>query len=277
MFITINFLKQIARSIYDKIHPILGTKEASIEMQRGAGGDISMKVDLIAENTVIDYLEKNNANILLISEEVGEKYIGNKNEIINNHFKLIVDPIDGSYNASRGIPFCCASLAFAVGDTLDDIQKSVIIDLSSGDIFWAEKEKGAFLNDQHISVSERGIGDKCVYELDFGLNALDGEIKTYGNILKYATHVRVMGSCALSLCQLAKGSIDAFVNFKSSMRLVDAAAGILILKEAGGSVIDFKGKQLSGKLSINQRFSFIASNKALESFFIRELKNLDLD
>ncbi len=277
MVITIDFLIDMARAIYENVHPILGTKEAAKEMEKGAGGDISMKVDLIAENTVIDYLEKNDANILLISEEIGEKYIGNKEEIDNNQFKLIVDPIDGSYNASRGIPFCCASLAFAVGETLEHIEKGVIVDLNSGDIFWAEKGKGAYLNSKSIFVSERGIGEKGVFELDFGLNALNGELKTYGNILKYATHVRVMGSCALSLCQLAKGSIDAFVNFKSSMRLVDAAAGLLILKEAGGCIIDFKGEELAGELSINQRFSFIASNKAHEPFFVQELKELNLD
>jgi myo-inositol-1(or 4)-monophosphatase len=72
MELSIDLLKQIAINVYDAIHPLLGTKEAAEKAQRGAGGDISMQIDLIAENIVIDTLENANVNLLLISEELGE-------------------------------------------------------------------------------------------------------------------------------------------------------------------------------------------------------------
>jgi fructose-1,6-bisphosphatase/inositol monophosphatase family enzyme len=84
-----------------------------------------------------------------------------------------------------------------------------------------------------------------------------------------------MGSCALSLCQVARGSMDAYINFKEIIRLVDAAAGILLVKEAGGKVFSFEGKDLEEELSINTRFAFIASNAKLEQFIKKELEKIN--
>ena len=75
MELSIDFLKQLAINVYEVVNPLLGTKEAAKRLKRGAGGDISMEIDIIAENAIVDTLEKANVNLLLISEEIGEKYI----------------------------------------------------------------------------------------------------------------------------------------------------------------------------------------------------------
>ncbi|MHA1468500.1 MAG: inositol monophosphatase family protein, partial [Promethearchaeota archaeon] len=110
MELSINLLKIIALNVYDAIHPILGSKKAAEKADRGAGGDISMQIDLIAEKIVIDTLENENVNLLLISEELGERYIGSKEKAIKSQNVLIIDPVDGSNNAVRGIPYCSISI-----------------------------------------------------------------------------------------------------------------------------------------------------------------------
>ncbi|GAG64669.1 unnamed protein product, partial [marine sediment metagenome] len=166
MELSIESLKKIALNVYRAIHPILGLKEASDKTTRGAGGDISMQIDLIAEKIIIDSLEKENVDILLISEEIGEKYIGNKEKAIKDQNILIVDPVDGSNNAVRGIPYCSVSIAYAIGKNLKDIKKAVVLDLVSKDIYWAVKGEGAYLNDKRIFVSDLNLLDKCFFELN---------------------------------------------------------------------------------------------------------------
>ncbi len=275
MEISIDFLKEMGLIIYEKVHPLLGTREAAQKLEKGAGGDISMNIDIIAENTIIEILEKKNLDLLLISEEIGEKYIGNKEKAIKNHFKVIVDPIDGSNNSIRGIPFCCVSIALAIGDKITDINKAVIINLTTKDIYWAEKGKGAYLNDKKIKVSNIGIDGEFIFELDFDYkNALDYLIK-YKSLLQKIYRVRVMGSNALSFCLLAQGSIDGFLDLRRSNRLMDIAAGYLIIKEAGGRIFSKNGEDLNSHLSINAEIPFIATNANLESFLKQELRKLE--
>ena len=147
MSISIDFLKDVALNVYKKVNPLLGRAEAAAKRGRGAGGDMSMEIDIIAEKIIINALKQRNVNLLLISEEIGEIYIGDKAIAKESQQKLIVDPIDGSTNSIRGIPFCCISIAYAEGNQLDDIEKAVVLDLTTKDIYWAEKGKGAYFND----------------------------------------------------------------------------------------------------------------------------------
>ncbi|MHA1488187.1 MAG: inositol monophosphatase family protein [Promethearchaeota archaeon] len=276
MEISINFLKQLSFDVYDRVHPLLGTKEASKELERGAGGDISMQLDIVAENIVIKKLENINADILLISEETGETYIGEKSSAIKNQTKLILDPIDGSSNAVRGVPYSSISIAFAIGERISDISKAVVLDLDTRDIYWAEKGRGAYLNDNKIIVSNNDISSKCIIEINVSKKNLLNQLNKYISIVKNFHNLRVMGSTALTLCQVARGSMDAFMNLRESNRLVDVAAGFLILKESGGFFFSKEGLDINNKLSIDLKFPFIASNAILEPFFKKELSLLSL-
>jgi len=274
MEVSIDFLKQMALNVYDKVHPLIGTEEAVKKYERGAGGDISMHIDIVAENAIIEFIERSNIDLLLISEEVGEKYIGDKDNAMKNQYKLIVDPIDGSSNAVRGVPFSSVSIAFAVGNKIANIEKAVVIDLTTRDLYSAKRGQGAFLNGNKISVSDRDK-QELIFEIDYRLINLVESLDKYKRIIKKSKRIRTMGSCALSLCQVARGSMDAYINFKEIIRLVDAAAGILLVKEAGGKVFSFEGKDLEEELSINTRFAFIASNAKLEQFIKKELEKIN--
>ena len=273
MELSIDFLKQIAFNVFEVVHPILGTKEAAIKSSKGAGGDLSMEIDLVAENAIIDSLQKVNVSLLLISEELGEKYIGNEEEAKENHNILIVDPLDGSNNAARGIPYCSVSIAYAIGKRVSDIKKAVVLNLITKDVYWAEKGKGAYLNDTKIQVSDLDISEKCFFELNLPMKNLMKNLQKLTPLIRRFYRVRILGSSALTLCQIARGSMEAFINLRPSNRLVDVAAGMLILKEAGGKIFSIDGIEIDDELSIDVRFPFISCNIELESFLKKELVN----
>lgn len=271
MELSINLLKKIAINVYDVIHPILGSKEAAKKSQRGAGGDISMQIDLLAEQSVIRTLESEKVDILMISEEIGEIYIGNKNNAINNQNVLIIDPVDGSNNAVRGIPYCSISIAYAIGKRIKDIKKAVVLDLVSKDIYWAVKGEGAYLNDKKIRVSSLDLSDNCFFELNLPIKNASTYIAKLKPIIERFYRIRILGSSALTLCQIAKGSMEVFINLRESNRLVDVAAGFLILKEANGQFFSLGGTEIDHELSIDLKFPFVACNANLKTYLKSEL------
>ena len=270
MDLDINFLKQIAINVFDIVNPLLGTKEVAKVTKRGAGGDLSMEIDLIAEKVIIDSLEKADANLLLISEELGEKYIGDAEKAKKNQKVLIVDPLDGSNNAARGVPYCSVSIAYAVGNRIKDITKAVVLNLNTKEIYWAEKGKDAYFNDKIIHVSDLDISQKCFFELNLPMKDLMKNLQKLSPLIRRFYRIRILGSSALTLCQIARGSMEAFINLRPSNRLVDVAAGMLILKEAGGKIFSLDGTEIEKELSISVKFPFIACNTNLEPFLKEE-------
>jgi len=271
MELTIEFLKLIAINVFNAVNPLLGTKEAAKKFKRGAGGDISMNIDIVAENAIIETLEETNVDMLLISEEVGEKFIGDKEKAKENQSVLIVDPIDGSNNAVRGLPYCSVSIAYAIGTKTSDINKGVILNLNTKDIYWAEKGKGAYLNERKIHVSDLDISQKCFFELNLPMKNLMKALQDLTPLISRFYRMRILGSSALTLCQIASGSMEVFINLRNSNRLVDVAAGILIVKEAGGKLFSLGGAEIDRELSIDVKFPFVACNAKLESFLKKEL------
>lgn len=272
MDLSISFLKFLATEIYKDVNPLLGTKKAGIKYERGAGGDITMHIDLVAEKTMLKTLNNHSIDILLISEEMGEKYIGNKKKAIESQKVLIVDPVDGSNNAVRGIPYCSLSIAYAEGKTVENIEKAVVLDLSTKDIYWAEKGKGAFLNEKQIHVSNLDLSDNCFIEFNFPKERAFTYIEELKPIFERFHRIRILGSSALTLCQVAKGSMEAFINLQESNRLVDVAAGLLILKEANGHLFSLDGREIDQELSIDSKFPFVACNAKLKSFLTNQLR-----
>jgi myo-inositol-1(or 4)-monophosphatase len=146
--------------------------------------------------------------------------------------------------------------------------------LNTGDVFWAVKGEGAYLNDKRIYVSEKGLSDQLIFEVDFYIWNLRKKLKKYSSILRKLYRIRVMGSAALSLCLLAKGSIDGYINFKKGSRIVDYAAGYLILKEAGGVIFSINGEDIDFTLDMELKVAIVACNAELAEFLREELKKI---
>ncbi len=273
----IDILKKAVKFAYDKVYPLLGTLEgAEITDEKGAGGDITTKIDSIAEQALIEIIKKQNIDFHLISEEIGEKYYGDKKNYDKCKDYIIMDPIDGSLNANRGISFCCISVAHANGPNSRNIIEGVILNLYTKAIYWAIKGKGAYLNNKQISVSKLDDIDRAVAGV--ALNSSEPfsrAVQRYKPIIDEVYKVRTMGSVALELCQVADGALDLFLDVRGTLRILDCAASILIVQEAGGTILSNEGIPLELPLKIESKCSIIASNQNLAKYIKKNLSKLN--
>jgi myo-inositol-1(or 4)-monophosphatase len=228
--------KSIGKKMCDGIAAILKKEGGMIPLGKGAGGDKTFPVDKWAEDIVIaalDQARKDGETFTLISEEMGVRKFGEGGKIV------LVDPIDGSNNAKSGIPFYSTSLALLNGDTLDTLAAGYVINLAAGDEFWALRGKGSYKNGKQIKTSDSAGITIVAYEASSP--AVD--IPRIMPLIAEGKRTRCFGSTALDLSYLAAGAISVFATATAS-RTFDYAAGMLILKEAGGVITDIGGMSL---------------------------------
>ena len=193
-------------------------------LRLGEGGDDTTAIDQAAEDAVVARLEARRGDFVLVSEELGERTFG-----AGGAWRVVVDPIDGSVNAKRGIPFFSFSLAVAEGPTMGDVTFGYIYDFGTGEEWTAKRDGGAFLDGDPI-VAVRP--SETIEILSFEGTTAPIIADSIGRVLGLAGRVRVMGSLALSLCHLAAGRVDAVCSLKPA-RSVDIAAAQLLVRECG--------------------------------------------
>jgi len=248
----IEVLEEAAKRVYNNVKHLPGTKESAGDFGIGAGGDISRRIDILAEKTVLDYLKEINFSCIVLGEECGRVEISE-----NPQGFVIMDAVDGSTNAVRGIPFSCCSLAFATGEKLSSVTDAVIIDLYSGDLYSASKGLGALMNGRRITVHK----EKPLYfvvGLDLSGISLDS-LQKLAPIISASNHIRHFGAVALELAIFARGLVDLFVDLREKLRITDVAAGYLIASEAGGIIVDRNSKPLDSEFGYDKKISFIAA------------------
>jgi myo-inositol-1(or 4)-monophosphatase len=193
-------------------------------LRRGLGGDDTTMIDQSAEDAVVERLEALGADFTLVSEELGERVFG-----AGGPMRVVVDPIDGSVNAKRGIPFFSFSLAVADAPTMGEVVFGYVYDFGTGEEWTAEKGAGAFLDGERLG----SVAPKDAIEiLSFEGTTTPAIAERIGAVVGLAGRVRVMGSLALSLCHLAAGRVDGVVSLKPA-RSVDIAAAQLLVRECG--------------------------------------------
>ena len=197
-------------------------------------GDFVTASDKKVEKILIDELSKARPNYSILSEEIGE--IKNDEE-----FKWVIDPIDGTANFLHGIPHFCISLGL---EKNNEIINGIIFDPIKDEIFTAEKGNGSYLNNQRLRVSGRGnLKDSMIFTGGPRHGSKDKDLiqKEYKKIASEVyIPVRKMGSAALDMAYVAAGRCDGF--WQRNLNYWDIAAGIILIKEAGGFVTDFKGE-----------------------------------
>ena len=211
------------------------TKERAQETgSRGSGGDRTLVIDDSAETLVfaeLDALSEQGHRFLALSEERGEIDYGDRG------VRVIIDPIDGSLNAKRGLPHHALSLAVAAGDTMADVVFGFVYDFGPQEEWWARRGEGAFLDGVRLDpdLTERRGRDGRLEVL--GIESADPRwVKaSIDELVDSAYRLRALGTIASSLCQVAAARFDAMLSLRNS-RGVDAAAGQLIVREAGGVV-----------------------------------------
>jgi myo-inositol-1(or 4)-monophosphatase len=211
------------------------TAERALETgTRGSGGDHTLEIDDAAEKLVFDELERlyeQGHRFSAISEERGAVDFGDPQVLV------VIDPIDGSLNAKRGLSHHALSVAVATGATMADVHFGYIRDFGPAEEWWAASGEGAFLNGRRLDrdVAERRGPDGRIEVV--GIESADPRwLKGAIDILiERAYRLRALGAIAPSLCQVAAGRFDGLVSLRGC-RAVDAAAAQLIVREAGGLV-----------------------------------------
>ena len=199
---------------------------------KGSLNDLVTEADHASEKAIIDIIQKNHPDHFILSEETGEIKQ-------NSPYKWIIDPIDGTINFANGIPICCVSIGVEFNG---EIILGAVYNPFMNEMFFAEKGKGATLNDIKIGVSEEDNLLKSCLVTGFPYQYLDSEngpLQIFEKLVRKAIPVRRLGSAALDLCWTAAGSFDGFYEHK--LQAWDSAAGFLIVEEAGGTVTDLKG------------------------------------
>ena len=214
-----------------------------LQVSKKGPHDFVTKTDKHVEKILIEELSKIKKNYSFLTEETG---------IIKNKDKeniWIIDPIDGTTNFLHGIPHFAISIALK---SKNELSSGLIFDPIKDEMFFAEKDKGAFLNNQRLRVSKKNSLDECLFSSNHeGLKFSD-------------LNMRCSGSAALDLAYVASGRLDGF--FQNKINLWDVAAGALLIKEAGGIVNDID------KFHIN-KIDIKASSDAISDKMLQKLEN----
>ena len=188
----------------------------NLQVSKKGPKDFVTNSDKKTEKVLINELTKNKKKYSILSEEIG--FIKND----DNDYIWVIDPIDGTTNFLHGVPHFCISIGLKFKD---EIISGIIFDPIKNEIFYAEKNQGAFFNNHRIRVSKRKNLDECLFATNKnGLSSSD-------------LNARIFGSAALDLAYVASGRIDGY--FQNGLNLWDIAAGTLIVKEAGGIINNY--------------------------------------
>jgi myo-inositol-1(or 4)-monophosphatase len=196
--------------------------------------DLVTEADHASERAIFEVIQQAHPEHFILSEETGAIPS-------NSNIKWIIDPIDGTINFANGIPICCVSIGV---EENGEMLMGAVYNPFMNEMFFAEKGKGAFLNDKPIKVSDKdNLLTSCLvtgFPYQY-LDAENGPLQIFEKLIRKSIPVRRLGSAALDLCWTAAGRFDGFYEHK--LQAWDSAAGYLIVQEAGGTVTDLNGEK----------------------------------
>jgi myo-inositol-1(or 4)-monophosphatase len=230
-----------------------GIAERTVYEGRGEGGDRTLAIDRECEDLVFAELERLAGlghSFTAISEERGEVAFGGGSDV-----RIVVDPIDGSLNARRTLPTHALSVAVASGPALGDVEFGFVHDFGAEEEFVARRGGGATLNDRPLVAGDPGAGLEVVGVESANPETLRPLVEALAG---RAYRIRAVGSIAVSLCYVAAARFDAMLSTRYS-RSVDAAAGQLVVREAG-ALMAVPGPGVEGAgLGLAERYPVVAA------------------
>ena len=215
----------------------------NLQVSKKGPTDFVTNSDLKTEKVIIEELKKAKPQYSILSEEYGIENNKDKDNI------WIIDPIDGTVNFLHGIPHFAISIALKSND---EIVSGLIFDPIKDEMFYAEKNNGAYFNNHRIRVSKKNVIKDCLF-------ATGGKIEN-----EYKIPHRKSGCAALDMAYVASGRYDGY--FQNNLNLWDVAAGIILVKEAGGIINDIN-------LSDYKNLKIIASSVDINSKLLEKLSN----
>lgn len=243
---TLGLIADAVKAAIAKIPPELRGEDICM----GADGTLTSEIDKVAENTVLDYIDRNGIRLNVLSEEIG--FVDNGAEET-----LILDPIDGTTNAVAGVPMFTISMAVGTG-SLSGVHTAYLRNLVTDDTMTAEKGKGAYKNGIRMKVRP----NYSINDLFMMIYMGNGAHPEAFALAKRVCSSRSYGCASLEMALVAEGRADGYLmyseNYSRAVRVVDIAASYLLLKEAGGDALDLEGNPLDMPLDLNHRSNFVA-------------------
>lgn len=200
--------------------------------------DYASEIDGLAEEAIIKELRRAQPEYTILGEEGGQQK-GNRGP---SRYTWVIDPLDGTSNYLRGLPHWCVSIALCEGA---EPQHAVIFDPLRNELFTASRGGGAQLNGRKIRVSERRELEGAMFGTGFApreRKRAEAQLDCIKSLLVHAEDIRRAGSAALDLAYVAAARFDGY--FEAGLKAWDIAAGVLLVREAGGRVCDFRGAAL---------------------------------
>jgi len=198
--------------------------------------DLVTQYDLRSEKVIIDYISKTFPHHALLAEERGENHK-------ESAYRWVIDPLDGTTNFAHDYPAFCVSIGLEVDG---DMVLGVVYDPVHDELFHAVRGGGAFVNRRRIHVSEQRTLSQSLLSTGFPYDIAESKVDNLDNfarMYKVAQGIRRGGSAAMDLCYVACGRFDGFWELK--LHPWDVAAGMVMVREAGGRVTDFRGRKSS--------------------------------
>jgi len=266
----LQILVNCKENVKERIRPYLKTlNEPQPDLGIGAGGDPMKPVDLAAEKAIVEVLQQSGTSFTLISEESGVKEFGETPK----QCYVTIDPIDGTTNLVRGLPFYASSIAISNKPAFSTVFAALVTDLVHDTTYTAQEGKGAYRDGEKISSSTRESLEDAVVGLDLNSYKVKEIVPQLTGLIQKTKHIRHFGANALELCYVADGTTDAFIDIRGKLRTTDMAAAFLIVNEAGGTVTTPAGDVLDVKLDPKQKIKFIASgNKQIHKTILSLVK-----
>lgn len=237
---------EIGNRIYESLRSPNGEYRNKNVVGIGADGTATHALDKVCEDIIVNYVEENDLPFNIMSEELG--FLDRKYSET-----IVTDPLDGTFNAENKIPFYSVSIA-TMTDDFKSLTRGFIKDLARGDVYYAEKGKGSMHNGHSIRVSP-----VPVHGYSISVGSCSDVMRR--KIIDLPGRHRSLGCASLEMALVAKGSVDmmAYVGKGSYIRNVDVAAGVILVREAGGVVVDPSGSEFNMGLDVTVRANIMAA------------------
>lgn len=260
-----SLLREAAERVQVVRDRLVSSKRGTEKLGQGAGGDVTMRVDEEAEEEIIALIRQK-GDVRLVAEEHGES--GPRGA----RWTAVIDPIDGSSNFERGVPFYCTSIAILDGNRLDHAKCGLVRNLVNGDTYYAEAGARATKNGAEIWTSDVEDLREATLGIDLSRTTLP-VVRSLNELVASIKRQMHFGANALETCFLAEGRLDGFVDVRGRIRIMDLAAGYLIAKQAGAVFSDEKGGALNPPITVNERFSAVGgANQLIHGRILAALK-----
>lgn len=245
--------RRIGEEVKKEVRRIAGSVEAGITVGMGKDGTPTKRIDRIAEDISLEILQE--YDLRIVTEESGVLGEGD--------VTVALDPLDGTFNASKGIPFYSIALCFSSKQTLDGTFFAYVRDLSRGTEYYSDGK--SYRDGEKIKVSET--------------DSLECNAIMYYPDKRYPfRRMRVFGSSALEICMVADGRFDCFIDLrkddkgKGYLRVFDISASLFIARNAGAMISSLDGDNIWKKrFSMDERFRVVVSGKNLHQKLLRML------